>query len=202
MKFKFHFLIVNLFFTLLTIDAQITKVPVSGFNKDLIVNGTGAASSSVTSAFDASSFAFVAQDFPGVSTCYLPNSGIVNSALTAGLSFQLNSYSSNNAFHVTAATGSGVFTLNTPQPMNDLYVLWSSGQGSCVTDVTVTFSDLTTQVFSGITVADWFGSVASFTNIGSVNLTSGTVEPCASYGTNFFESIFSLLATIASKIII
>jgi len=50
--------------------AQFTNVVINGYNKDLVVNGTGTASASVTSAFDASSFAFVAQDYPGVGTCF------------------------------------------------------------------------------------------------------------------------------------
>ncbi|MFY7886724.1 MAG: hypothetical protein ACOVOV_17970, partial [Dolichospermum sp.] len=192
-----------LWFSSITLFAQLTPVTINnGFNKDLIVNGSGTAGTSVTSAFDASNFAFVAQDYPGVSTCFLPNSGILNSALTAGLSYKLASYSANNCFHVTATTGSSVLSFATPIAAKDVYVLWSSGQGTCVVDVTVTFSDLTTQIFPSITVADWFGGTAAVTNIGRCNIASGVVDPCAANGPNFYEAKLALLANNQTKNIV
>ena len=197
---KLPFFIFLFIVTLSKTWAQLTPVTISsGFNKDLVVNGTGAASASVTSAFDASNFAFVAQDFPGVGTCYLPNNGLLTSAQTPGLTYQMANYSALNSFHMTATTGSTTLAFATQRSAKDVFVLWSSGQGSCVTDVTVTFSDLTTQVFSGNTVGDWFGGIPAVTNIGRVNIATGVVDACASNGPNFYEAKFTLSTANSTK---
>ena len=126
MKTKIYFLAIAYLMLLVSANSQINTLAISGFNKDLVVNGSGAASSSVTSAFDAANYAFVAQDYPGITTCFLPNSGYLTSSLTSGLTFQMNNYSSNNTMHITATTGAGTLSLNSPQPITDLYVLWCS----------------------------------------------------------------------------
>jgi hypothetical protein len=141
MNTKIYYLTIFYFIFISSAFSQINTLALSGFNKDLVVNGSGTASSSVTSAFDASNFTYVAQDYPGVTTCFLPNSGYLTSSQTAGLSFQLNNYSTNNAYHVTTATGTGTLALSSPQSITDLYVLWSSGQGASVTDVVVNFTN-------------------------------------------------------------
>ncbi|MCA0428614.1 MAG: DUF5011 domain-containing protein [Bacteroidetes bacterium] len=168
--------------------AQYLPVTISsGFNKDVIVNGTGAASASAV-AFDASNFAFVAQDYPGVTSCFLPNSGIVSSLITPGLSFKMANYTGNNCFHVTAATGSSVLALSTPTTAKEVFLLWSSGQGTCVADVTVNFANSTSQTFTGNAVADWFGSGPAVNNIGRCNVGTGNVDPCTPTGPMLYQA--------------
>jgi len=198
MKTKIYLFAIAYFTLLCSSKSQINTLSLSGFNKDLIVNGSGSASASALT-FDAANYAFVAQDYPGVSTCFLPNSGYLNSALTAGLSFQLGNYSTNNAMHINSTTGSGALNLTSPQSITDLYVLWCSGSGTSVANVVVNFTDLTSQTFSGNTIADWYGNTPSVTNIGRVNVSTGAVDACASNGPNFYESKFTLSASNISK---
>src|SRR5688572_22873723 len=136
-------------------NAQLyAPVAVSGFNADVVANGFGAATSSTTQAVDAVDFNLVAQDFINPSnqspTSYLPNSGLINSvvASTPGLSYQLAPYTGNNDLRITG-TGNGTLTFTTPRTADQIFVLGFTGSGSSTVTITVTFTDATTQVFTG-----------------------------------------------------
>src|SRR5688572_19491904 len=81
-------------------------VPVTGFNADIIANGTGHANLSTSHSVDSQTdtYCFVAQNFVNAAgqspTSYLPFNGIINSAATSGLSFQLAPYSGNNSLRI------------------------------------------------------------------------------------------------------
>src|SRR5690242_11815819 len=85
-------------------------ITVSGFNSDVIANGTGPASSSSSISVDSVSdnFAFISKDFkvnasdPSL-TYGLPENGLImsDSPYTSGLSFQLASYSDNNSLRLS-----------------------------------------------------------------------------------------------------
>ncbi|WP_460616742.1 fibronectin type III domain-containing protein [Hymenobacter ruber] len=165
-------------------QAGFTPVTVTGFTADIVANGTGTVMSSTTSDMDGgavnSRFAFVAPNFVSPTgatpTSSLPATGLINSVATSGLSFQLASYSANNSLRI-AATGSGTLTLATPQSAGEIYFLASSGNGASTVTVTVTFTDQTTQVFAGQTVADWFaGSGFAIQGISRVNYDNNTIE--------------------------
>ncbi|WP_460502935.1 hypothetical protein, partial [Hymenobacter agri] len=173
-------------------QAGFTPVAVTGFTADIVANGTGTVMSSTTADMDGggvnSRFAFVAPNFvnpAGASpTSALPATGLINSAVTAGLSFQLASYSANNSLRLPpAATGAGTLTLATPQSAGDVYLLGASGNGASTMTATVNFSDGTTQAFTGITVGDWFGGTPfaiqgiSRVNYDNDNIENSTTDP-------------------------
>jgi hypothetical protein len=142
--------------------AAYTPVTVSGYNADVVANGTGLSTNSTTIGIDAGGYVFMAQDYNPTGTSYLPNSGLINSAATSGVTFQLASYTGNNSLRIPASgtgtgTGTGTLTFTTPQSAGEVYLLATSGSGAATVDVTVTFSDGTTQVFAGQTVSDWYG---------------------------------------------
>ncbi|WP_201979741.1 GEVED domain-containing protein [Hymenobacter rubidus] len=144
--------------------AQAAYVPlvVTGFNADVIANGTGLSTSSTTIGVDAGGYVFMAQDFNPTGTSYLPQNGLINSAATAGVSFQLASYTGSNSLRMPATgtgtgAGSGTLTVATPQPAGEVFLLATSGSGLSTVNVTVNFTDGTNQAFSGQTVADWYG---------------------------------------------
>jgi hypothetical protein len=149
--------------------AQAAFVPITltGFNQDVVANGSGTSVSSTTYDVDGSGgngYTFMAPNFvnpAGASpTSFLPATGVVNSAVTSGLSFQLASYSANNSLRLpltgSGTTGTGTLALGTPQSAGEVFLLVTSGGGISTVTVTVNFTDATTQVFTGLTVADWY----------------------------------------------
>jgi hypothetical protein len=161
-------------------------VAVTGYTADVVADGTGAATARTTTDFDGASYALMAVGYTNptgsVATSGLPASGLINSANTSGLSFQLAAYTANNSLRLATA-GTGALTLTTPRTAGDVYVLASSGSGTSTMVVTVTFTDGTTQVFSSTSVGDWYGGTgAAIVGLGRVStadntITNSTVDP-------------------------
>lgn len=146
----------------------------SGFNSDLVANGIGDASLS-SSSFDVpNNYAFLAADFQATSsnslpTNALPASGSINSEATTGLTFQMASYSGNNALLLTETTNTGTLNL-TAANVSNVYLLTSAANGNADFDVTVNFSDGSSQQFLSQTASDWFwNSDYAIKGMGRVN---------------------------------
>jgi len=179
-------------------------VAVTGYTADVVADGTGAASARTTADFDGVSYALMTLGYTNpsgaTSTVGLPVSGLINSANTSGLSFQLAAYTANNSLRIVTAS-SGALTLTTPRTAGDIYVLASSGSGTSTVAVTVTFTDGTTQVFPATTVGDWFGGTgAAIAGIGRVStadntITNNTTDP------RLYEYRYSLSAANISKLV-
>jgi hypothetical protein len=154
-----------------------TPVTLSGFTADVIADGPSLAGS-VTADADGTGYYFLNGTFSqyGTPTYFLPSSGLINSAATAGLTYQLAPAAGPNSLRLTATATSGTLTLASPQRASTLYLLTTSGSGASTIDVTVTFTDATTQVFSAQSVADWYtGTAIAIQGIGRVsNVLDGT----------------------------
>jgi hypothetical protein len=150
-----------------------TPVAVTGFSADVIANGAGSATSSTSIDFDGSGYNLVAQNFVSPTNqtpvAFLPTNGIINSAATTGLTFQLAPYTGNNSLRITG-TGSGTLTFATPISAGKIYLLGTSVYLSTFT-ATVNFTDGTNQPFTNLTMERWgvtgVGTVAKQT-IGKV----------------------------------
>src|SRR4051812_9128058 len=102
-------------------QAGYVPVAVTGFTADVVANGAGPVSASTTADVDGgpvnSRFAFMAPTFvnPAGSSPFvsLPATGLIPSATTSGLSFQLAAYTGNNSLRIPG-TGTGTLTLATP----------------------------------------------------------------------------------------
>lgn len=164
-------------------------VAVTGFNQDVVANATGTTLASTTYDVDGSNGAgynFMAPGFVTPSgaapTRFLPATGIVTSALTTGLTYQLASYSANNSLRLPltglGTAASGTLTFSTPRTASVVYVLATSGGGISNVTPTITFTDGTTQVFGSLLVQDWFdGSSPAATGLGRVSRnTASTIE--------------------------
>ncbi|MFC3159222.1 fibronectin type III domain-containing protein [Chryseobacterium arachidis] len=137
---------------------------VSGFTADVIANGIGSSNTSTNNDVDGVSYAFIARDFQLTSTSApinfgIPVDGIINSvvATTPGLSFQLASLNANNSLRLAAINDAGTLTFATPKAATKLYMLAVSGSGTSTVNVVVNFTDATSQTFSGVALADWYG---------------------------------------------
>jgi hypothetical protein len=187
-----------------TAQAAPVPVAVTGYTADVVADGTGAATARTTTDFDGVSFALMTLGYTNpagaTSTVGLPVSGLISSAATPGLSFQLASYTANNSLRIATAA-SGVLTLATPRTAGDVYVLASSGSGTSAVGVTVTFTDGTSQIFSSITVGDWFGGTgAAIAGIGRVStadnaITNNTTDP------RLYEYKFTLAPANLTKLV-
>ena len=174
------------------LDAQYQTLSLTGFTADVIANGTGTATSSTNASLDkdTDNFAYISKDFKLTSsstalTYGLPENGIITSAVssTSGLTFQMPSYSANNSLRLPNANDTGTLTLATPGSATTLYVLAVSGSGASVGDITVNFSDGTTQVFSSSSFQDWYdGANYAILGIGRINRGSNSLE--SGNGTN------------------
>src|SRR5687767_2365801 len=93
----------------------VSPVTVTGFTADVIANGATFAGS-VTADVDGGGYYFLNQSFTafGTPTYYLPNSGVINSAASSLVRFQLADASANNSLRLITTNASGTLTLVSP----------------------------------------------------------------------------------------
>jgi len=182
----------------LHVRAAYTPVSLTGYNADVISNGSVAALSSIssfmTNGFDSAGYAFVAQDYNFASytpSHYLPTGGLLTSSLTSGLTFQLADYSSNNALRLHGNGDTATLYFATPQNAGAVYLLGTSGSGISDFDATVNFTDGSSQTFSSLSYPDWYASGGSVVGIGRVSTSDNHTE-----GTTTAPSLFQLLLSI------
>jgi hypothetical protein len=169
-------LICSVLFLQFSSQAQYTSVPVTGFNNDIVANGTG--SSSIPGVtypgigVDGANYWFIDNTFKytaasALPTCFMPVSNTAASLRTSGLTYSLEGYSGNNAMTITNTsttyltspfTNSGSLTLSTPASFGTLYVLYESvvNVSPMTVDVVVTFTDASSQSFPANTCVNWF----------------------------------------------
>ncbi len=156
-------------------NAAYIPVAVTGYNADVVANGAGPATASITADFDGAGYALMAANFnPSTGifpTQYMPSSNIINSAATSGLNYNLASYSSNNSLRITGLnTDSLVFP--TPISASEVYVLAATGSGASTVNMVVNFTDGTNQL-SAQTVQDWYsGTNYAIQGLGRTNVTT------------------------------
>ncbi len=158
----------------------------SGFNHDVIANGPGPAVNSSTAGVDSTGLTWanclMSQDFQPTAApppAYaLPVNGVINSAATAGLTFQMAPYNSNNSLWLNYQN-SGVLTLATPTAASKLYILMTSGHGASTANGIIHFADNTTQNFGVINCPDWFNGTnppPAITGIGRVFRATNAID--------------------------
>ena len=181
----------------------------SGFNADVIANGVGPSASSTTIDVDGVSFAFISRDFQlnaGSTplTYGLPINGLITSAVPspAGLSYQMASYSGNNSLRLANVNDMGTLVFTTPIAAVNLYMLATGGSGACTVNATVNFADATSQTFTNVAIADWYGG-ANFAiqGIGRVNLTNDVLENGGGINPRLYQLPLAISVVNQSKLI-
>lgn len=186
-------------------NAQYTPIAIAdGFNADVIANGEGTSMATTNNDVDGVNYVYFSNGWQlqggQPSTTGLPETGLINSALTTGLTFQLADYSSNNSLRLPGGEN-GTLALATPMPAQTLYVLAFSGSGSSTMDVTLNFSDETEQTASGINVADWYGGTGiAITGFQRVNRTNN-IKDNSFNGPNIYQYTIEIPVSNQSKII-
>ncbi|NMH29182.1 T9SS type A sorting domain-containing protein [Flavobacterium silvaticum] len=150
------------------------SVPLSGFNHDVIADGTGGeANTKTTTTIDFSNEYFSADFVPNTpygsvasAAAYgggLPVSGLVNSAVTSGLTYELAPYDSNNVLLLRPLTSNtGALNFQSTFKANEVYILWvaTETQANNV-GVTIYFGDGTSQVQNNQIAYDWVGGTTN-----------------------------------------
>ena len=208
-------LILTLFFALgytLYLSAQsYVPITVTGFNHDLIAEGSGTSSSKVTAIMDGSWAVLYAAGFNCGSTgpLGLPANGVINSIGTAGVNYQLQAYSSNNGLYLTSLNQSATLTFQNPGSFAKLSILaTSAGTPNSPTsfNAKVNFSDGSNTTYS-FTVPDWCvpGSITytlAIKDIGRVSSSGCTFENNAfTNGVAMYDNIIDLNSTDRAKVI-
>ncbi len=202
------------------IDAQ-TFVPVnvSGFNHDLIANGSGGtnrAAATTTITFDGVNIGgdnvMYSKDFRGnnnpttAPTYGLPTNRIINSINLIGANYQLANYDSSNALVLKTNGSSGSLKLETPGVFSKIAFLGSSAEGASTFNVILNFSD-GTNTSAPFSVPDWFdGTGFAIKGIGRVTRTQvQTQGPDQFTGTSenprLYDNQISLNAPFNTKIL-
>ncbi|MGI4873980.1 MAG: beta strand repeat-containing protein [Janthinobacterium lividum] len=155
-----------------------TQIALTGFNQDVIAEGTGSALTLTTYDVDGAvgtGYDFMSANYINPSGATnpnpnpIPNNGLITSIAsgTTGLTFQMAGFAASNVLRVPATgntgtgTGAGAdagtVTFVTPSPASTVYALVTGG-GGALTNVTatITFTDGTTQAFTGLAISDWF----------------------------------------------
>lgn len=211
MSKKLPYLLTCLFAALsvMSVKAQeYQPLPVaSGYNADVIANGTGAVLTTTTHGVDAL-YSYIATDFKATSssaaiTYGVPVSGVINSLVTSGLSYQLGPLTGNNSLRLgTATTLTGTLTLTTPKPVVTLYILGVTGGGSGTVSGVVTFTDNSTQPFTNLSVGDWYGgSSAAAIGLGRVNRSDNGLDNGGGTNPRMYQIPLAITAANQAKLV-
>uniref|UniRef100_UPI00404931F5 Ig-like domain-containing protein n=1 Tax=Flavobacterium sp. TaxID=239 RepID=UPI00404931F5 len=175
------------FLTLLaqTVQAQenIAFQITSGFNADVIANGSGSALTSTTVGVDVVNFCFMAANFQPTTAAppayALPVNGQITNVANPGVNFQMGNYTGNNSLRLPSTNSTGTITFGNPMTATKLYVLVTAGSGVSTVTASIQFADNSTQVITNNVAPDWFNSntlpvVAS--GFGRVNRNTNAIE--------------------------
>ncbi len=155
-----------LFFILLafgkTLAQNYVPIATTGYSLDGVAENTTAVSTT-GGALDASDFILYSQYYGtlySTAAVGLPNNGLIASGTRT---YQLQNYTGFNVMHLFASTKDSLNFVN-PQPYPVISLLGFGTQGAANASITVRFTDNTTQVFSPITMDDWFTANPSVYN--------------------------------------
>jgi 1-aminocyclopropane-1-carboxylate deaminase/D-cysteine desulfhydrase-like pyridoxal-dependent ACC family enzyme len=200
----------GLFVSSFALAQNYQQMPIqSGYNADVIANGIGSSMITTNNDVDGVSYAFLAKDFQLTSssaalTYGLPIDGVINSVVTTtpGLSYQLGSLSANNSLRLSAVNDTGTLLFTTPKAATILYMLAVSGSGTSTVNIVVNFTDSTSQTFSGVSLADWYGG-ANFAieGIGRIKRSTDGLEASTSTGPRLYQMPLAIDAANQTKLI-
>ncbi len=155
------------------LEAQtFSPITTTGYNWDAVAEATSA-SLTTTGAIDGSNYILYSAAYGALfsATGGLANNGLISSGTRT---YQLQPYTQNNMLFVPNGVTDSL-TFSTPASYAGLSLLCFSTEGNGTVNVTVRFTDNSTQVFSNQSLTDWFGTGTSITSgFDRANRTSGT----------------------------
>ncbi|MEO8769562.1 MAG: PKD domain-containing protein [Ferruginibacter sp.] len=149
------------------VQAQYANVPVTGFNADVVADGTSNtdATSSTTIDVDGTGYVFVnAAYYPSAAGTACSGNGFpaptITSTTNTGITYTLQAASGNNDLRLAAAA-SGDLTLTTPVTASNLFLVCLGGSGAAGFTTQVNFSDGTSETISS-SAPDWCSGASIF----------------------------------------
>ena len=141
-----------------TFSQVYTPIPVSGYTLDAVAENTTALATT-NGPLDGSNYVLYSAAYGNIYsiTGGLPNNGVITSGT---YSYQLEPYTQNNVLFIPFSFSDSL-TLTTPSSYASLSLLAYATEGTGTMSVTIRFTDNTTQVFSPLTLNDWFGGTTS-----------------------------------------
>ncbi|MEO6668956.1 MAG: hypothetical protein ABIN36_05745, partial [Ferruginibacter sp.] len=154
-----------------SVKAQFSNVPVTGFNQDIIADGTTNpdASASTTIGADVGNYVFVTNTFrPSAAGAACNTANALPASITStnatnntGITYTFAAATSNNDLRLPAAA-TGTLTLSSPVTgTTNLYILGLGGEGPTNFNALINFSDASSETVTG-TLPDWCGGAATF----------------------------------------
>ena len=145
------------------VDAQVSPIPVTGFNQDAIAESGPSSLATTTLQVDGASsnkviYTNAFRTFAGIAGGGIPDNGLITSG---GDDYQLAPYNGNNALYIYRNQTRSL-SLVTPAPYSKLKMLGFSTEGATALDVTVQFSDGSATVYLlNYSLPDWFTGSAN-----------------------------------------
>ncbi|WP_190277362.1 Ig-like domain-containing protein [Taibaiella lutea] len=206
MKKMFPCILTVLLLSFSNVDAAYIPLTItSGLNADVIANGVGTATATTSTTVDGASFVLVSNGWQQTATSTpcttgLPANGIINSALTTGLSYQMAAYTGNNVLRMNTNT-TATLTFQTAYNAQTLYLLAVTGSGTSTITVQTNFTDGTNQINTGIVVADWYGGTnVAYTGFQRLNRTTNALNS-GTNGPNLYQYSIAINAANQGKLI-
>lgn len=143
--------------------AQLTPVPLTGFNNDGIAEGGPSSIATTTLQLDGASsnkvmYTNAFRTFAGIAGGGLPDNGTI---VAGGDTYQLAPYTGNNALYVYRNETRNL-TLVTPASFARVRVLALTTEGSSSLNISLSFTDgSTTNYLTGYSLSDWFNGAAN-----------------------------------------
>ena len=133
-----------------------SPISLTGYNLDAVAEATTALATT-SGALDGSNYVLYSVSYGTVYSVStgLPNNGLITSGTST---YQLASYSTNNMCHITPTLTTDSLMFVTPAAYSGLSLLCFSTEGNGTMNVTIRFTDNTTQVFTNQSLTDWFGT--------------------------------------------
>lgn len=164
-----------------SVSQNFIPIASNGYSLDGVAENTTAISTT-GGALDASDFILYSQYYGTLfssNAVGIPNNGLISNSTRT---YQLQPYNGYNVMHLFANTKDTLNILN-PQPYPVISLLGFGTQGAATASITVRFTDNTTQVFSPITMDDWFtANPAVYNGFDRAPRTSGIPAYVASAG--------------------
>jgi hypothetical protein len=175
-------------------QAQALYAPITTTNYNIDgVAETSPSSLTTSSAIDGSNFVMHSMAYAALYSMSvgLPNSGLISSTTKT---FQLQPYNQNNILYLLVSQVDSLVIV-TPAPYNAISIIGMATEGVGTMNVTLRFTDNSTQVFNNISLPDWFTGTANILNgFGRTSRTTGVISTPAS-APNLYTSDYNLTCT-------
>ena len=176
-----------------------SPITLTGYNWDAVAEATTALATT-TGPLDGSNYVLYSAAYGSIYSVStgLPNNGLITSGT---YTYQLATYTANNMCLTTPTVTIDSLTFATPAAYSGLSLLCFSTEGNGSMNVTVRFTDNTTQTYTNQALTDWFGTgTAIISGFDRVNR-SGTTPANASGNPKMFAIDLPINCTNRAKLV-